>query len=675
MLSFRDLKPMNLFITEFDILKIADFGTAKIIKRSATPGASRNLLDAAGTPAFMAPELLLGESADYDAPPVDIWSSGATLFMFVTGKPPWNSPDEMTLRDKVRHEELIFPENFNSTGYSPHLRNLISQMLVKDHKKRPNLTAVMTHDWVTDEGTEPLWVDADPMRSPSSPPAVSPIKISPPFAIPRSGASVGVKTTLHPVRSFRDSKKMKRLSSRGSLLGQALVNSSSFYQKAMEEDSDEIEDNLKPQISPMKAGEKEDVVGDGDDEDTEPSLEKDTIQSVQSLEVSKPPSHREGILKGSKSLYNFGHKTRFASSLEHIGLDPNALSPGSSNPTTPGGKNKNELAISSIDPFSLFQEGRRVPELSPALQKSKRRRSFLLELLKGTVDGRENPIAAELSIQGIRSSISLSSPFPLIYGASSTIGTRRSQEDRISVVHEISLKQKTRVFFAGLFDGFGGEIVSTYVSEHLPEQISQLLLAQDGESVPLDMEDVLKTATFLCNERFLKRACRTVIRDYQSNKADILMKSFLRTRQGNISRVHQYQTAGSTGVFLTVRPVAREESKLEISYAWLGDSRIILSRKGEAVQLTEDHVCSRDDEKKRIRSNGGQVTHNNRLNGNTIVSRGFGGMSLICPGSGEKGDRFEKDAKNLLRRLVHDKETLRKTSHLGYQAESGKIII
>jgi serine/threonine-protein kinase SRK2 len=39
----------------------------------------------AGTPAFMAPELLSQDAALYDGPAVDLWSCGATLFMLVTG--------------------------------------------------------------------------------------------------------------------------------------------------------------------------------------------------------------------------------------------------------------------------------------------------------------------------------------------------------------------------------------------------------------------------------------------------------------------------------------------------------------------------------------------------------------------------------------------------------------
>lgn len=93
---------MNLFVTADDVVKIGDFGTACLFSSVGASGSNNNkggkqLADVAGTPAFMAPELLSEDNAFYDAPAVDLWSCGATLFMFVTGNPPWDSKDEIEL--------------------------------------------------------------------------------------------------------------------------------------------------------------------------------------------------------------------------------------------------------------------------------------------------------------------------------------------------------------------------------------------------------------------------------------------------------------------------------------------------------------------------------------------------------------------------------------------------
>jgi len=147
----RDIKPMNLLLTKDNVLKIADFGAARIIT-----GDTKWISGVTGTPAFMAPELLVEDSDVYDGPAVDLWSCGATLFMMVTGKPPWMSDDEIKLSKKVKNDELLFPSNWNQKNYSPYLKNLIIQLLAKDPKKRPTLEEAMTHDWVTEEGSEML---------------------------------------------------------------------------------------------------------------------------------------------------------------------------------------------------------------------------------------------------------------------------------------------------------------------------------------------------------------------------------------------------------------------------------------------------------------------------------------------------------------------------------------
>jgi serine/threonine protein kinase len=40
-----------------------------------------------------------------------MWSLGATLYMLVIGRPPWEADTEIELADKVQNEELSFPKN------------------------------------------------------------------------------------------------------------------------------------------------------------------------------------------------------------------------------------------------------------------------------------------------------------------------------------------------------------------------------------------------------------------------------------------------------------------------------------------------------------------------------------------------------------------------------------
>jgi serine/threonine protein kinase len=76
----RDIKPENIFITQDNVLKVLDFGIARI---KQTLGTATGLL--LGTADFMAPEQALGISKEIDER-TDVWGVGATLFALLSGQ-------------------------------------------------------------------------------------------------------------------------------------------------------------------------------------------------------------------------------------------------------------------------------------------------------------------------------------------------------------------------------------------------------------------------------------------------------------------------------------------------------------------------------------------------------------------------------------------------------------
>ncbi len=79
----RDLKPENILVDRYRRWRIGDFGIANVTGEDTRVGAS-------GTPAFAAPEQLLGEA---QGPQVDLFGVAAIVVFALTGEPPFSGPD------------------------------------------------------------------------------------------------------------------------------------------------------------------------------------------------------------------------------------------------------------------------------------------------------------------------------------------------------------------------------------------------------------------------------------------------------------------------------------------------------------------------------------------------------------------------------------------------------
>jgi serine/threonine-protein kinase len=107
----RDLKPANIMFTEIGTVKVMDFGIARVVGTEHLTSAGFMM----GTPAYMAPEQVLGEDIDARA---DLYAMGVVLYHLLTGQLPFrgHTPFEMAqsrLRDQptpVRSLRADVPE-------------------------------------------------------------------------------------------------------------------------------------------------------------------------------------------------------------------------------------------------------------------------------------------------------------------------------------------------------------------------------------------------------------------------------------------------------------------------------------------------------------------------------------------------------------------------------------
>ncbi len=128
----RDIKPSNILIEEQNgELKpyLIDFGLAKK-KDTTTTTATGHIV---GSPYFMSPEQASGLVHNIDRRS-DIYSLGATLYAFVTGKPPFYNKNSISAIYSIMNEEPELPSKLN-----PHIPNDIETIILKCMMKEPSL--------------------------------------------------------------------------------------------------------------------------------------------------------------------------------------------------------------------------------------------------------------------------------------------------------------------------------------------------------------------------------------------------------------------------------------------------------------------------------------------------------------------------------------------------------
>jgi serine/threonine-protein kinase len=88
----RDIKPANILINNDDLVKVVDFGIAAASGNAETRLTRTGMV--VGTPAYLAPEQVLGKPIDNRT---DIYSLGVIMYQMFAGRPPYKGEDAMSL--------------------------------------------------------------------------------------------------------------------------------------------------------------------------------------------------------------------------------------------------------------------------------------------------------------------------------------------------------------------------------------------------------------------------------------------------------------------------------------------------------------------------------------------------------------------------------------------------
>src|SRR5215468_3221755 len=138
----RDIKPKNVMLRRDGIVKVLDFGLAKLAEQQRATEVDSQAATLAkittdpgavmGTPQYMSPEQARGQKADART---DIFSLGVVLYEMIAGQPPFGGVNAIEVMGAILKTEPA-PLKFHFANLSPQLEHIVSRALRKDRDER-----------------------------------------------------------------------------------------------------------------------------------------------------------------------------------------------------------------------------------------------------------------------------------------------------------------------------------------------------------------------------------------------------------------------------------------------------------------------------------------------------------------------------------------------------------
>jgi serine/threonine protein kinase/serine/threonine protein phosphatase PrpC len=634
-----DIKPQNLLVGEDGVVKIADFGISKMLQ-----GEEQKLVDAAGTPAFMSPELCKGES--FSGPLADVWAIGATIFMLRFGSPPFVAGNVINLYAKIQNDSLVYPALID-----PGLRDLLDNMLLKDPLKRYTLRQVYTHHWLrqppafgkiksntasshTDDAFKPPASyekeEADAMGRP-----IDSVDNDELFMSIGVGSQKRVKTVQRSSGPLNEDNNGDLMKTNWGEDVFELVSDGS----GSESDGDSDEEKSDTKTTPI-AGR---TLFKGTASNLQ-TLSEENTEDIMASNMSTASSgsaiiERDEMSKEEEELRanRFKHKLKKAAPPPSLDIEKSDVGTEKSPTNSVKPVNKNILTTPVTNRKGTNTS---TPSSTPSLHNRKRffsdhedevTNELSMEEFSQMMDTlamqpklrdieESNPTLLGISINGADVNALYTNPNNGIGVAfHSEQGNRPTQEDRCILLPDVT---KMRYF-----DGYEWE------SEDVATQLSKFTVG-----CVFDGHNGWRCSQYLCqnlapmlimHEQFLGKRMDQALTEV-CHKLDDDICNIL--RQDN-------DMAGSTGVIAVY-----DGRKHVLTVANVGDSMCVLSRSGKAVKLNRMHRLDDEDEKLRVQKTGGTIV-NNRVNGVLAITRAFGDVQF-------KGKVDEKKSSKLLNPVI-----------------------
>lgn len=133
----RDIKSQNIFLTRNNIVKLGDFGIAKILENTMELAKT-----CVGTPYYLSPEIC--ENKPYDSKS-DIWSLGCVLYELATLRKPFSAGNVKSLVFKI--VKGAYPPL--PLRYSFEFRNLMIHLFKVNPKERPSVNNILGRPFIS----------------------------------------------------------------------------------------------------------------------------------------------------------------------------------------------------------------------------------------------------------------------------------------------------------------------------------------------------------------------------------------------------------------------------------------------------------------------------------------------------------------------------------------------